>query len=164
MTIVVYIAIYCIQTFVSGVDPVSLRTALGAACIIVATVTLYLNTESKVAALYTARRTVYESGSKKIIFDDISPVSNDREKLFNGTKQEQIKICQDHLMLWSKMLADVSNSELRSSHENNDENRSGNKQSSRAAVKNAIKSNIGSQYIQESHGQVNHSRAGVSEN
>ena len=168
ITIVVYIAVYCVQTFVSGVNPVDVQTAFGATCIIVGAVTLYLNIEPKAVALYNARRVIYESESKRFIFDDISPVSNDRERLHNGTKPEKIKVCQEHLMVWCRMLAEVSNSELRSSHDSKDENRSGNKkssgnkQSSHIAMKHAVRSVFGSRV---SHGPVNRwSRAGTSEN
>ena len=163
IAMVAYIAIYCVQTFVSGISPIAVQTAFGAACIVVATVTLYLSIEPKVIALYNTRRAVYESQSKKVIFDDISPASNDREKLNNGTKQEQMQICQEHLMIWSRMLAEVSNSELRSSHGSKDENRSGNKQSTRIPAKNAIRSIVGSRGAQDSHGPVNRSKAGNSE-
>ena len=170
ITIVVYIAVYCVQTFVSGVNPVDVQTAFGATCIIVGAVTLYLNIEPKAVALYNARRVIYENESKKIIFDDISPTSNDRERLQNGTKPEKIQICQDHLMVWCRMLAEVSNSELRSSDGDADEDRSGNKKSSvnkkssLAAAKNAVRSIMVSRAAQESRGPMSRSKAGNSEN
>ena len=63
---------------------------------------------------------IYETEShlKKLIFDDIPPVTNEIEKLQIG-EQEKSQIRKDHLMLWRQMLAEVENSELRSPHENN---------------------------------------------
>lgn len=158
IAIVLYIAIYCVQTFVAGIDPVSVQTAFGAACIVVISVTGYLTMEPKAFALYHAMKTVSGDDGKRQTFDDIAPGSNDREKLQNGTKQERLQICQNHLMLWHRMLAEVTNSELRSSHDNKDENRSGNKQSSHAAGKLVNRSNVASHGVQESRVQVNRSK------
>lgn len=63
-----------------------MQAVFGAACSIVTTVTLALSVEPKFVALYHARSHVYEteSHSKKLLFDEISPATNEREKLQIG--------------------------------------------------------------------------------
>jgi hypothetical protein len=112
--VLLYFAIYVVQSFITGIDPIVLRVAYGAICIVVVSIILGITMVPKLGYLLQLIQTKTAELHRKPFLDDISPTSGERERLENGTKQEKVAICQTHLMLWSQMLAAATNSEFKS--------------------------------------------------
>jgi hypothetical protein len=112
--VLLYFAIYIIQSLLTGIDPITIRVAYASICIVVVTVVLFVTMVPKLGYILELIKAKTHERHPKPFFDDIEPTSGDRERLENGTKQEKIAICQKHLMVWSHMLAAATNSEFKS--------------------------------------------------
>jgi hypothetical protein len=126
----VFIAAYCVQTFVTGIDPITVRIAFGSICIVIVSIVLIFTMMPKTSIVLThvkrviCSRRVAMSAVEKLApgdipyLDDIPQGSTDRDRLKFGTKDERKAICSKHLMIWHTMLVAATNSDFKSSNGN----------------------------------------------